>query len=100
MTSKTSGNSPPGWDWYRANTSPVARPVSVTFTKRGDPYLRALLVMGARSFLQRAYRESDPLSRWALALQQRRGYHRACVAIAAKNARIVYALLAKEAAAA
>jgi len=57
-------------------------------TKRGDPYLRTLLVMGARSVLQRAYRESDSLSRWALALQQRRGYHRACVAIAAKNARV------------
>jgi transposase len=69
-------------------------------TKRGDPYLRTLLVMGARSVLQRAYREGDPLSRWALALQQRRGYHRACVAIAAKNARIAWALLAKEAAAA
>jgi transposase len=69
-------------------------------TKRGDPYLRTLLVMGARSVLQRAYRESDPLSRWALALQQRRGYHRACVAIAAKNARVAWALLAKGAAAA
>lgn len=64
-------------------------------TKRGDPYLRTLLVMGARSVLQRAYREADPLSRWALALQQRRGYHRACVAIAAKNARVAWALLAK-----
>ena len=69
-------------------------------TKRGDPYLRTLLVMGARSVLQRAYREGDPLSRWALALQQRRGYHRACVAIAAKNARVAWALLAKEVAAA
>jgi transposase len=69
-------------------------------TKRGDPYLRTLLVLGARAVLQRAYRETDPLSRWALALQQRRGYHRACVAIAAKNARIVWALLAKESAAA
>ena len=69
-------------------------------TKRGDPYLRTLLVMGARSVLQRAYRETDPLSRWALALQQRRGYHRACVAIAAKNARVAWALLAKGTAAA
>ena len=69
-------------------------------TKRGDPYLRTLLVMGARSVLQRAYRKSDPLSRWALALQQRRGYHRACVAIAAKNARVAWALLATGAAAA
>ena len=69
-------------------------------SKRGDRYLRTLLVMGARSVLQRAYREGDPLSRWALALQQRRGYHRACVAIAAKNARVAWALLAKEVAAA
>jgi transposase len=65
-------------------------------TKRGDPYLRTLLVMGARAVLHGALRLNDPLSRWALALQQRRGYHRACVAIAAKNARIAWALLSKE----
>jgi transposase len=66
-------------------------------TKRGDAYLRTLFVLGARSVLQRAARETDPLSRWAFALQGRRGYHRACVAIAAKNARVAWALLAKEA---
>ena len=65
-------------------------------TKRGDPYLRTLLVMGARSVLQRAASLTDPLSRWALAVQERRGYHRACIAIAAKNARVAWALLAKE----
>jgi len=65
-------------------------------TKRGDPYLRTLLVMGARAVLHGALRLNDPLSRWALALQQRRGYHRACIAIAAKNARIAWALLAKD----
>jgi transposase len=69
-------------------------------TKRGDPYLRTLFVMGARAVLQRAARLKDPLSRWALALQTRRGYHRACVAVAAKNARVAWALLAKEGAAA
>lgn len=69
-------------------------------TKRGDPYLRTLLVMGARSVLQRAARETDPLSRWALSVRERRGYHRACVAVAAKNARVTWALLAKEAVAA
>jgi transposase len=69
-------------------------------TKRGDPYLRTLLVMGARSVLQRAQRETDPLSRWARAVQARRGYHRACVAVAAKNARVAWALLSKESAAA
>ena len=69
-------------------------------TKRGDPYLRTLLVMGARAVLQRAATLTDPLSRWALAVQERRGYHRACVAIAAKNARVAWALLSKEAVAA
>ena len=65
-------------------------------TKRGDAYLRTLLVMGARAVLQRAASLTDPLSLWALALRERRGYHRACVAIAAKNARVAWALLSKE----
>jgi transposase len=62
-------------------------------TRRGDRYLRTLLILGARSVLQRASRESDPFSQWALALRERRGYHRACVAIAAKNARVAWAML-------
>lgn len=62
-------------------------------TKRGDTYLRTMLVMGARSVLQNASRRRDRLSRWAVAVHARRGYHRAVVAIAAKNARIVWALL-------
>jgi transposase len=64
-------------------------------TGRGDPYLRTLLVMGARSVLQSASRRKDRLARWALSVRERRGYHRACVAIAAKHARIIWALLAK-----
>jgi len=62
-------------------------------TRRGDPYLRTLLIMGARAVLQAAARRQDRLSRWALSLRERRGYHRTCVAIAAKNARIIWALL-------
>jgi transposase len=62
-------------------------------TRSGDRYIRTLLVMGARAVLCRAAREDDPLSRWAQSLRQRRGYHRACVAIAAKNARRVWAVL-------
>jgi transposase len=63
-------------------------------TKRGDAYLRTLLIMGARAVLQMAARRNDKLSRWALAVKARRGYHKAVVAIAAKNARIIWALLA------
>jgi transposase len=65
-------------------------------TKRGDAYLRTLLMLGARAVLQNAGQKSDRLSRWAMALRERRGYHRAVIAIAAKNARIIWALLAKE----
>ena len=64
-------------------------------TKRGDAYLRGLLVQGARSALHTAVRHADRLSRWSISLQGRRGYRRAQVAIAAKNARIAWALLSK-----
>ena len=65
-------------------------------TKRGDAYLRTLLMLGARAVLQTAAQKSDRLSRWAVALRERRGYHRAVIAIAAKNARIIWALLTSE----
>jgi transposase len=65
-------------------------------SKRGDAYLRNLLVQGARSVLQSAPMHQDRISRWALALQERRGYFRALVAIANKNARVAWALLARE----
>lgn len=64
-------------------------------TKAGDAYLRSLLVLGARSVLNAAKGRTDALSSWALALQERRGYWRAVVAIAAKNARMAWAVLAK-----
>jgi len=66
-------------------------------SKRGDAYLRNLFVQGARSVLQTAPMHQDRLSRWALELQARRGYYRTLVAIANKNARIAWALLAKDA---
>jgi transposase len=64
-------------------------------TKAGDAYLRSLLVMGARALLNAAAGKTDSISRWALKLAERRGYWRAVVAIAAKNARMAWAVLAK-----
>jgi len=64
-------------------------------SKRGDVYLRNLLVQGARSVLHTAAAHQDRMSRWVLELQQRRGYYRTLVAIANKNARVAWALLAK-----
>ena len=64
-------------------------------TKAGDHYLRMLLILGARAVLMAAKTKTDPISRWATALAQRRGYWRAVVAIAAKNARLCWAVLTK-----
>jgi transposase len=52
-----------------------------------------LLILGARSVLQRAKDCTDATSRWALQLQARVGYCKAIVAIAAKNARMCRAAL-------
>jgi transposase len=64
-------------------------------TKAGDAYLRSLLVLGARAVLASAKNKADPISRWAMRLQERRGYWRAVVAMAAKNARLAWAVLRK-----
>jgi len=64
-------------------------------TRRGDAYLRTLLILGARAALQMAARRNDKLSRWAISVKERRGYHKAVVALAAKNARILWALLVR-----
>jgi transposase len=66
-----------------------------SITKAGDSYLRTLLTLGARSLLANAKHKPDRTSRWAIALQQRAGYGKTLVAIAAKNARIVWAMLNK-----
>lgn len=63
-------------------------------TRKGDAYLRALLFQGARSVLHSAQGRTDRISRWSLSLQDRRGYYRTLIAIANKNARIAWALLA------
>lgn len=64
-------------------------------TKAGDAYLRSLLVMGARAVLALAAQREDRISRWARALALRRGYWRAVIAVAAKNARLAWACLAR-----
>ncbi|MEE4279469.1 MAG: IS110 family transposase [Halieaceae bacterium] len=62
-------------------------------SKRGDVYLRQLLIHGARSALRVAERKDDPLSRWATALKARRHPNVAAVALANKLTRIAYAIL-------
>jgi len=66
-----------------------------TITKRGDPYLRTLLIQGAKSVVNTAHTRNDPISRWALALKQRSGWQKAVVALANKNARILWAVMTR-----
>ena len=64
-------------------------------TKKGDAYLRTLLIHGTRAVLSTIKDKDDKLSCWTKTLIERRGYKRAAVALAAKNARIVWALMAR-----
>ena len=64
-------------------------------SKRGDRYLRTLLIHGARTTLRYVGRKRDPRSRWAGKLKERRGPNIAAVALANKNARVLWALLTR-----
>lgn len=63
-------------------------------TKRGDTYLRTLLIHGARSALRWADEKPDKILRWALKLAERRSFKVAAVALANKMARVIWAILA------
>jgi transposase len=64
-------------------------------TKRGDEYLRTLLIQGAKSAVMSAHKRSDKISQWLVQLLARVGWQKAVVALANKNARILWAVLAK-----
>ena len=64
-------------------------------SKRGDSYLRTLLIHGARAVLRTAGNKSDPRSRWLAGVAARRYKNVAAVALANKNARIAWALLTR-----
>lgn len=66
-------------------------------SKRGDRYLRTLMIHGARAALGRAGSKQDPRSLWLGKLRQRRHPNVAAVALANKNARIVWAMLSGDA---
>jgi transposase len=72
-------------------------------SKRGDRYLRMLLIHGARSALLLAHRQAckgeaalTPLQRWVLAVERRTNHNKATVALANKMARIVWSVWTKE----
>lgn len=62
-------------------------------TKRGDPYLRSILIHGARAVVSQAKQRDDKLSRWLIDLANRTHTNVAAVALANKTARIAWAML-------
>ena len=73
------------------------REVMLGISKRGDRYLRTLLIHGARAVVKVAERRRDARSAWVSRIKQRArgGTNIAAVALANKNARVLWALLAR-----
>ncbi len=69
------------------------RRVLMGISKRGDRHLRTLLVHGARAVVRTAAGKTDRFSLWVNDLKERRGTNRAIIAVANKNARVIWALL-------
>jgi transposase len=69
------------------------KPKLLGISKAGNRYLRMLLVHGARSIIYHHRAKADPRSRWVQKLLERRGFHKTNVALANKNARVVWKLL-------
>ena len=70
--------------------------VYLGISKRGNRYIRTLLIHGARSVLKNCSQKEDKLSLWLQALIERRGFNKAAVALANKNARILWAMATQE----
>lgn len=71
--------------------------VLLGISKRGDRYLRSLLVHGARAVVIRAAKKEDRLSCWINRVRRERGINKATVALANKMARMGWAVLHKDA---
>ena len=69
------------------------RKVLMGISKRGNQHLRTLLVHGARAVVRTAPNKTDHANQWVNQLRERRGFNRATVAVANKNARIIWAVL-------
>ncbi|WP_230988019.1 IS110 family transposase [Bathymodiolus japonicus methanotrophic gill symbiont] len=70
--------------------------VYLGISKRGNRYIRMMLIHGARSVLKHCSGKKDKLSLWLQALIERRGFNKAAVALANKNARILWAMASQD----
>ena len=64
-------------------------------SRRGDTYLRTLLIQGPKSVVWSAHKRNDPISRWVHQLRGKHGWQKAAVAVVNKNARILRAVMTK-----
>ena len=94
--SKTAVNLPPGLDLVPKQRSSGGMPRLFQISKRGDRYLRTLLIHGARAALSRAAGKTDARSQWIGRMQKRRHPNVVAVALANKNVRIKWSPLSKD----
>ena len=72
------------------------KPTLLGISKRGDTYLRTLLIHGGRTVVRVADKHQDQRSQWITQLDARRGKNISAVAVANKNARVAWALLSNK----
>lgn len=72
------------------------KPTLLGISKRGDTYLRTLLIHGGRTVVRVAEKHQDKRSKWVKQLDDRRGKNISAVAVANKNARVAWALLSNQ----
>lgn len=65
-------------------------------TKRGNDYLRTLLIQGAKAAVFSAHLRDDRISRWVVGLKERLGWQKAAVALANKNARLLWVAMTRD----
>jgi transposase len=64
-------------------------------SKRGNRYIRSLMVGGARAVVQHAGKKESRLSKWINAIKEKRGFNVAVIALVNKNLRVAWSVLAK-----
>lgn len=72
------------------------KPTLLGISKRGDTYLRTLLIHGGRTVVRVANKHQDKRNAWVMQLEERRGKNISAVAVANKNARVAWALLSNK----
>lgn len=73
------------------------RQVLMNMTKKGDKHLRTLFIHGSRAIVRVATNKNDShMNQWVNQLKERRGFNKTTVAVANKNARIIWSMLRNE----